>query len=94
MPILLKSGMKIVNRTHHGRKVKAIEQVAGQHRDHCLCWSCGHFNPDGKSENCPYANLLFGLCCVPGGPLVTPVYECEDWTLKISERESPGLEEE
>ena len=64
---------------HHGRQVSVVSEVKGKHREHCLCHkNCIHFKPDAeREENCQYANMLYAMCCMSGGPLVTPVYECE-----------------
>jgi len=64
---------------HHGKVVTVVSQVKGKHREHCLCHKCKRFNPDSKHDNCPWANILYGVCCAEGGPMVTPVYECESF---------------
>jgi len=63
---------------HHGRKVTVVSEVKGQHKSHCLCFDCEKFKPD-TPENCVYAQHNFSFCVMPGGPLVLPVYECEDF---------------
>jgi len=59
---------------HHGVYVWVEERLKGTHRDHCLCYRCGKFNPDGPDANCPIASRLFALCCEED--VVTPVFEC------------------
>ena len=58
---------------HHGADVWVRKDLKGKHRDYCLCFSCGRFNPDTEDQ-CTTANLLFAVCkeC----DLVTPVFEC------------------
>lgn len=59
--------------THHGVDVAVLSAVKGQHRDHCLCFSCGKFIP-GLPVNCVIAQAVFENCIKLN--LVTPVYEC------------------
>jgi len=65
---------------HHGVEVSVISELKGQHRSHCLCFSCGHFKPQDREGNCRIANLLFALC--QAHDLVTPVYECAKFETK------------
>jgi len=48
--------------------------VKGQHREHCLCFSCAKFHPEDRERNCRVANLLYAVCQAMG--IVTPVWEC------------------
>lgn len=64
---------------HHGVLVAVIKEVQGKHREHCLCHQgCKKFKP-GKPDNCVYAQHNYSFCCMPGGPMVMPVYECADY---------------
>jgi len=66
---------KIIEYRHHGILVKADEELAGKHRDHCLCFrNCARFKPEEREKNCHIANVLFAVDRAFG--LVTPVYEC------------------
>jgi hypothetical protein len=67
---------------HHGKEVWVIKSLRGQHRDHCLCFSCEKFNPGLPEQNCPIANLLYGVCIAHN--LTTPVYECPQFVEKVS----------
>ena len=73
--------MKTEKYQHHDRTVHVVSEVKGKHREHCLCHSCGKFKP-GKSDNCVYAQHNYTFCLMPGGPMVVPVYECEDYVRK------------
>jgi hypothetical protein len=75
---------KVERYLHHDTSVYVIKKVKGKHRDHCLCWTCGRFFP-GDEENCLWANMLYTICRMKGGPLVTPVYECENYFKKGEE---------
>lgn len=59
---------------HHGNLVYGMIDVAGTHRDSCLCYAaCLNFKP-GQPDNCPIAQELYELNVKHG--IVTPVYEC------------------
>ena len=51
-------------------------ETKGQHRDHCLCWSCDKFipNPEGNAKNCHIANVIYSLCVAFN--MTLPVWEC------------------
>jgi len=70
------SDRRYVSYEHHGRRVSVRSDLKGRHREHCLCHVCFEFRP-GKEDNCPYAQMLFAFLCLPGGPTVSPVWECE-----------------
>jgi hypothetical protein len=63
----------IVKYTHHGREVFVRADLKGNHREHCLCFSCFNFKP-GDSDNCPVAQQVYKTCV--DFNLVTPVWEC------------------
>jgi hypothetical protein len=65
---------------HHGVEVSVVDAVKGQHRDHCLCFSCAHFKP-GRVVNCPIAQAVFDNCVK--FDLVTPVYECPQYEASL-----------
>ena len=59
---------------HHGKLVRVYEDQKGEHRDHCLCYTCEHFDATDREKNCRLANLIYALCQVVG--MVLPVWEC------------------
>lgn len=59
---------------HFGCKVKVRSDLKGNHRDHCLCWSCDKFFPEDREKNCKIASLIFAICVAHN--LVLPVWEC------------------
>ena len=63
----------IIHYKHHGVNVAVYENLKGQHREHCLCYSCAYFEPG--ENNCPKANLLFAFNIIAG--MTTPVWECQ-----------------
>ena len=66
---------EIVEYKHHGTSVCVRKHLLGLHKEHCLCWICAHFAPDGsRAKNCPIANRLFKICVDYN--VVTPVWEC------------------
>lgn len=65
--------MKTDKYEHHGVEVSVVAAVKGQHRDHCLCYTCGRFAP-GTAEHCPIARRIYENCVEHN--VVTPVYEC------------------
>lgn len=65
---------KYINYEHHGNLVFVRRDLKGKHRDHCLCWYCGKFIPDGDKKNCIIARELYAFCIKH--KLVTPVWEC------------------
>ena len=67
---------------HHGKMVWVRTDLRGRHRDHCLCYQCGRFIPDGKG-NCPRAGILFNFCKT--WDMVTPVWECPDFKKRSEE---------
>ena len=68
----------VIRYRHHGRDVSVIAKLKGKHREICLCYQCDKFEP-GEDYNCPWAKILYGVCCAPKGPMVTPVTECESF---------------
>lgn len=58
---------------HHGATVWVDSNLKGQHRSHCLCFSCESFHP-GTPENCEIAQATFENCVKFN--TVTPMYEC------------------
>jgi hypothetical protein len=67
---------------HHGKTVFVNTELKGKHREHCLCHSCGLFNPLSRTENCAIANKLYRICVDEN--LVTPVYECPQYEPKAA----------
>lgn len=65
--------MAFVQYEHHGRVVWVNSYARGQHREHCLCFSCERFKPDTR-ENCRIAKEVYALCVRED--LVLPVWEC------------------
>jgi hypothetical protein len=61
---------------HHGEIVWVRSDLKGKHRENCLCYSCTHFIP-GEPENCPRANLIYGVCVMLD--MVLPVWECPEF---------------
>lgn len=61
---------------HHGKQVAAFSDLVGLHRDFCLCYSCGKFNP-GQENNCPIAQELYEFCVKHGA--TTPMWECPEF---------------
>lgn len=68
--------MAIERYVHHGKEVAVDSELKGKHRSHCLCFTCGSFNP-GKPDNCPIAQRVYETCVEFN--LVTPVYECPEY---------------
>jgi hypothetical protein len=66
---------------HHGVEVSVVSAVKGQHRDHCLCFTCERFNPDDSYTNCPIAKAVYANCVK--FDLVTPVYECPKYEASL-----------
>jgi len=64
---------------HHGRMVAVQSALRGSHREHCLCYACEKMKP-GSPEHCPIASELYTLVVKHG--LVTPVYECPEFSPK------------
>jgi hypothetical protein len=71
----------IIKYNHHGTEVFVDEELKGKHRDNCLCFKCGRFNPGMPETNCPKANLLYAVCIAES--MTTPVYECADYLNKL-----------
>jgi hypothetical protein len=67
---------------HHGKMVWVRSDLLGSHKQHCLCWSCAKLLP-GQKENCPIAQKLYEINKEHN--LVTPVYECPEFVLKVSD---------
>lgn len=69
------NNITFVEYEHHGAQVSVREDLKGQHRAHCLCYSCEKFQGGSGSENgCPIAKKVFALCVDES--LVLPVWEC------------------
>lgn len=66
---------------HHGKAVWVDSELKGQHRSHCLCFSCDNFKPETREGNCPIANKVFAVCVEHN--LTTPVYECPEYVEHI-----------
>jgi hypothetical protein len=71
---------KFIQYEHHGKTVWVDENQKGTHRQCCLCHFCAKFKPGIPEENCPKANLLFGVDLLTG--MVTPVFECPDFVFE------------
>lgn len=65
---------EFVTYNHHGLITWVRRALKGRHREHCLCFSCNHFYPDDRENNCYIADSLFRLCC--NYMIVAPVWEC------------------
>ena len=61
---------------HHNKLVAVRRRFKGQHREHCLCYSCKRFKTD-DDEKCPIASAVFKNCV--DFDLVTPVWECPEY---------------
>ena len=62
---------KKIQYEHHGAVVWVDESLRGTHREHCLCFSCGEFEP-GTHDNCPLAQELYEYCV--RNNMTTPVF--------------------
>ena len=58
---------------HHNERVWVRSDLKGQHREHCLCYSCHGFHP-GTARNCTLAQELYEFDVKHG--VTTPVWEC------------------
>ena len=67
----------IIKYVHYGKEVFVQADLKGKHKEHCLCWKCGAFNPEDREKNCPIATLLFSCCVLLN--IVTPVWECPNF---------------
>ena len=70
---------RFIRYEHHGIPMAVRRDLVGQHRAHCLCYSCEAFVP-GSALNCPVAKKLYALCV--DHSVVTPVWECHDFKEK------------
>jgi hypothetical protein len=71
---------------HHGCTVFVQEHLKGSHREHCLCYSCAWFKPEGDRKNqCPIADAVYKNCVEHN--IVTPVWECPKFTEASKEEE-------
>ena len=73
--------MKIIRYDHtfsneKTMNVAVFEDLKGRHKEHCLCFSCGKFQP-GTSENCEIAQATFENCVKYN--TVTPMWECAEF---------------
>jgi len=68
-----KGNEMIVQYEHHGKKVWVRQDLMGQHREYCLCYSCASFKPN-TPENCPIAQANYEFCVRHNVTL--PVWEC------------------
>lgn len=73
--------MKTITYTHHGREVHVQEQLAGRHREHCLCYGCDRFAPADAQRQCPIADAVYKNCVKFN--IVSPVWECPDFVPKV-----------
>ena len=78
---------RIVTYEHHGQKVFVWEGLKGEHRDMCLCYSCGEFGidvngPPVVESKCPIANANYENCVKYN--TVQPVMECPKFSLYAS----------
>lgn len=73
----LKPVARYIQYIHHGLIAWVRSDLKGTHRDNCMCYDCVNFNPGVPEENCPIANLLYGVCLAEG--IVAPVYECPEF---------------
>lgn len=73
--------MKTEKYEHHGVEVSVVAAVKGQHRQHCLCYTCGRFNPESVEDKCPIAAAIYANCVEFN--VVTPVYECPKYAEKL-----------
>lgn len=65
---------KFIVRKHHGRDVWVRRDLAGKHREHCLCYQCVRFTSETE---CPIAKDVFSICLKHG--ITTPVWECPEF---------------
>lgn len=65
---------------HHGKLVTVYSFLKGRHKEACLCYDCGAFQPEDREKNCPIANAVYNLNVEHG--LVTPVWECPEFYRK------------
>jgi len=65
---------KYIVNEHSWGKAVVREDLAGKHREHCLCFApCVHFKPN-TPDNCVRAQELYEYCVK--WDMVTPVWEC------------------
>lgn len=74
---------KFVQVVHHGRKVFAMAELQGKHREHCLCYACDKMRP-GQPDHCRIAAHLYSFCVLIG--MTTPVYECPEFKPRRTEK--------
>jgi hypothetical protein len=67
---------RLVRYQHHGASMVVRADLRGRHREHCLCYGCGKFDPTGKN-NCPIAQAVFDNCVKH--TIVSPVWECKEF---------------
>lgn len=77
--------MTVIRYEHHGVEVAVQRHLAGRHQEYCLCHLCSKFMPD-KPNNCPIAEELYHFDVKYN--LVTPVWECSEFTKKIQRAEA------
>lgn len=71
---------RIVKFKHHGKLVSSRKELVGKHREHCLCWICGKFNPENPEKNCKIANLLYRVDIIC--EITTPIFYCKEFQKK------------
>ncbi len=72
---------RIVTYEHHGQKVYVWENLKGEHRDVCLCYSCDVWKPEDEKK-CEIAQANYDNCVKFG--TVQPVLECPAFRLSES----------
>jgi len=68
---------EFVQYEHFDADVWVREDLKGQHKEHCLCYSCLRFCPDDRNRNCRRANLIYRVCVMLD--MVLPVWECPEF---------------
>jgi hypothetical protein len=68
---------------HHGKIVNVRSDLKGKHREHCLCYGCEKFKPDGGADQCPIAAAVYANCVQFG--IVSPVWECPDFAVIVDD---------
>jgi len=62
---------------HHGVEVSVNSEFKGKHRDICLCYTCKHFKPKDRDNNCYMAQDHYDW--VIENDLVAPIMECPEY---------------
>jgi hypothetical protein len=77
---------KYIRYEHHNRQVMVRADLKGKHKDYCLCFKCNKFKPEDKNKNCKIASLLCSVDSIFN--IITPVWECPEFTQKINDANS------